>query len=158
MGQPHKHVEVIKAWADGAEIEWREVGDSWRPARTPPFLDQIEYRIKPEPPAKVYPQTRMTQSDYNAAINTFAHVGTCTSIANAALRHAIDNNQVITVADHKAEMEKLSLGLRDYQLERHAARDMAIARAVEEVYCKLVPHKTPNSDYYLECIIATVKD
>ena len=48
----HKHAELIKAWADGAEIEhksrttgeWEESGHNcprWRP--------DIEYRIKPEP-------------------------------------------------------------------------------------------------------------
>ena len=34
MGQPHKHAEVIKAWADGAEIQvnllgsWEDIGNN----------------------------------------------------------------------------------------------------------------------------------
>ena len=50
--KPHKHAELIKAWADGAEIEyfdyatrkWFSWGDNpnWG-------ADNIEYRIKPEP-------------------------------------------------------------------------------------------------------------
>lgn len=46
---PHKHAELIKAWADGAKIEyiaydkWYDIGEvcSWSPA--------CDYRIKPEP-------------------------------------------------------------------------------------------------------------
>jgi hypothetical protein len=29
--KPHKHAELIKAWADGAEIEWRIKGVDWMP-------------------------------------------------------------------------------------------------------------------------------
>jgi hypothetical protein len=48
--KPHKHAELIKAWADGAEIqvldnhmEWHDIGDytSWH--------EQSIYRIKPTP-------------------------------------------------------------------------------------------------------------
>lgn len=50
---PHKHADIIKAWADGAEIEyrthaiieWKQVfkGWSWDNALA------VEYRIKPQP-------------------------------------------------------------------------------------------------------------
>ena len=51
MNKPHKHAEVIKAWADGAEIEWRENehGD-WRVdySKIPAFdHTYYEFRIKP---------------------------------------------------------------------------------------------------------------
>jgi hypothetical protein len=50
--KPHKHAELIKAWADGAEIEvnmpdvngddvWEYFNGDWNEFR--------EYRIKPEP-------------------------------------------------------------------------------------------------------------
>lgn len=53
-----KHKEIIKAWLDGAEIEWRgplaEEG-TWRAVpnvdafgRLPNFGDDCEYRIKPK--------------------------------------------------------------------------------------------------------------
>lgn len=47
MGTPHKHAELIKAWADGAEIEVR-LGpkDKWRPAPEPSWTLGYEYRIK----------------------------------------------------------------------------------------------------------------
>jgi len=53
--KPHKHAELIKAWADGAEIEeryidkdnqdfydWVEFNGDWS------YIDNYEYRIKPE--------------------------------------------------------------------------------------------------------------
>jgi len=46
MGTPHVHREIIKAWADGAEIqikcnkEWINANPTWHPNE--------EYRIKPK--------------------------------------------------------------------------------------------------------------
>ena len=48
--KPHKHAELIKAWADGAEIEYRLVDGDWMPiGRFTTWNDAYEYRIKPEP-------------------------------------------------------------------------------------------------------------
>ena len=51
MKTPHKHAEIIKAWADGAEIEYRhEYTIGWCScAETPEWNDDVEYRVKPEP-------------------------------------------------------------------------------------------------------------
>lgn len=50
MKTPHKHAELIKAWADGAEIEkqnrdgtWIKHQDEW------PWFNDWTYRIKQEP-------------------------------------------------------------------------------------------------------------
>lgn len=44
---PHKHAAVIKAWADGAQIE-RRTGDLWVPMPSiHSTLYDCEYRIKP---------------------------------------------------------------------------------------------------------------
>lgn len=48
MKQPHKHAELIKAWADGAEIEMWD-GEFWWPRESPYWNEAIVYRIKPEP-------------------------------------------------------------------------------------------------------------
>ena len=48
MKQPHKHAELIKAWADGAEIEWNDLG-IWKTAECPGWSYLAEYRIKPKP-------------------------------------------------------------------------------------------------------------
>ena len=44
----HKHAELIKAWADGAEIEVK-VNGGWDNAKRPSWAEFTEYRIKPEP-------------------------------------------------------------------------------------------------------------
>jgi hypothetical protein len=54
--KPHKHAELIKAWADGAEIEvfslstneWVDAGNS------PNWFTGANYRIKPEPKHDYY--------------------------------------------------------------------------------------------------------
>ena len=49
MKTPHKHAELIKAWADGAEIEMR-FSSSWASLPKPRWDSEVaEYRIKPEP-------------------------------------------------------------------------------------------------------------
>lgn len=48
MTKSHKHSELIKAWADGAEIEYRSADNYWYPTDTPEWLEDEEYRIKPE--------------------------------------------------------------------------------------------------------------
>jgi hypothetical protein len=51
--KPHKHAELIKAWADGAEIEQKGPYTEWSE-----FLgwwsDALEYRIKPESKPDVF--------------------------------------------------------------------------------------------------------
>lgn len=57
MKTPHKHADIIKAWADGAEIEFFSVYHSeWRPiGENPMWSDRLDFRIKPEPkPDVVY--------------------------------------------------------------------------------------------------------
>ena len=52
--KPHKHCELIKAWADGAEIQVKVKncvdGDYWIDEYFPYWNDErYEYRIKPKP-------------------------------------------------------------------------------------------------------------
>jgi hypothetical protein len=55
MKTPHKHAELIKAWADGAEIEvlvghkWVGVEENWTSYQNPFWYPDMKYRIKPEP-------------------------------------------------------------------------------------------------------------
>lgn len=49
MGQPHKHRDVIIAWANGAEIEWRHGNDgAWQEKTSSEWFLENEYRIKPK--------------------------------------------------------------------------------------------------------------
>lgn len=47
--KPHKHAETIKAWADGAQIQYFE-DDKWCDfSGFSPAFGQFDWRIKPEP-------------------------------------------------------------------------------------------------------------
>lgn len=41
----HKHAEVIKAWADGAKIDAKGLGNSWYGCPTPTWDEGTEYRV-----------------------------------------------------------------------------------------------------------------
>jgi hypothetical protein len=46
----HRWHKEIKAWADGAEVEFKTQMMGWLPAVAPQWhADHFEYRIKPEP-------------------------------------------------------------------------------------------------------------
>ena len=45
--KPHKHCEIIKAWADGAEIQRRKFATNDWVDTDPDWIESIEYRIKP---------------------------------------------------------------------------------------------------------------
>ena len=54
--KPHKWAKEIKAWADGAEIEYRNIGfENWASlTNTKPSWEADEYRIKPQPKEPQY--------------------------------------------------------------------------------------------------------
>lgn len=58
--KPHKWAKEIKAWADGAEIEYRyydrdTYADEWEVEEYPSWNDALfEYRIKPQPKEPQY--------------------------------------------------------------------------------------------------------
>ena len=44
--KPHKHCEVIKAWADGARIEYRKFShETWKILSHPVWNEDNEYRV-----------------------------------------------------------------------------------------------------------------
>lgn len=46
QNKQHKHADLIHAWADGAEIQWKDC-DKWIDCY-PKWLNGHEYRIKPK--------------------------------------------------------------------------------------------------------------
>ena len=46
----HKHAELIKAWADGAQIQVKACNLVWDDRENPLWCTTREYRIKPEQP------------------------------------------------------------------------------------------------------------
>jgi hypothetical protein len=47
--KPHKWAKEIIAWANGAEIEYKDSKNEWNHAITPYWHYELEYRIKPQP-------------------------------------------------------------------------------------------------------------
>lgn len=43
------HAELIKAWADGGEIQFKDPLGVWNDIKKPSWLEFFTYRIKPEP-------------------------------------------------------------------------------------------------------------
>lgn len=56
MGKPHIHAEVIKAWAEGAEVQARKCHSlaenrwgGWCDVENPEWIPHQQYRVKPKP-------------------------------------------------------------------------------------------------------------
>lgn len=81
--KPHKHAEVIKAWADGAIIQHKDDCDKWEDwdyRNAPPWFEDQEYRIKPEEPpepikTKVYLYSNATTGQSWVTDNPFPPEG-----------------------------------------------------------------------------------
>lgn len=94
MNKPHKHAALIKAWADGAEIEFynkdsiHAVDRIWISARHPSWDVNLEYRIKP---AREFPETKMSPTDlwkvYDSVHTTRGDA--ILAVANAAIKQYI---------------------------------------------------------------------
>ena len=55
MNQPHKHKDMIIAWANGAEIQFQPEGaEDWSNIEEPSWYENVKYRIKPEPKESVH--------------------------------------------------------------------------------------------------------
>lgn len=80
MNKPHKHAELIKAWADGATIqflnlhfnEWKDILDN-----SPSWNENTQYRIKPEqnPDVIQYVDVHPYSTEYEAS-NTISNIVT----------------------------------------------------------------------------------
>jgi hypothetical protein len=52
----HKHYDLIVAWAEGKEIEYKDYDSRWYVINNPMWHNLTEYRIKPEPQQEQEPQ------------------------------------------------------------------------------------------------------
>lgn len=98
MTKPHKHSEQIKAWANGAVIQyWSVLNESWMDSENnePKWYEHVIYRVKAVPkPAIVsyngfyqsddYPELftadRPTYSDPHLVAKSFQNGWTCVAI------------------------------------------------------------------------------
>ena len=83
MKTPHKHAELIKAWADGAEIEFSFAHDIWHsiPREPERNIPNCMFRIKPEPKPDVVHTVKVRASGFCI----FNSVTGCVSEANLKL-------------------------------------------------------------------------
>lgn len=117
----HKHAEVIKAWADGAEIEWREGEGAWIRIANPAWRKDLEYRIKPAEPEREYVVTDLGEDELMGCIKGMTHLrDDIRDACNLALRQAQNSGQLVT----RAEFDR-AVGDRQ-------KRDMAVAEAVQK--------------------------
>jgi len=82
MKTPHKHAAIIKAWADGEQIQAKlpEKLD-WTDTTWPGWNTDIQYRIKPEPkPDVVY--TRYVKKGSNPSADYLCFITTEASVPN----------------------------------------------------------------------------
>lgn len=66
MTTPHKHAELIKAWADGAIIQYFDPGnDCWTDVfnNIPSWSNDYDYQVKPSEPKKVKMWNALYKSD-----------------------------------------------------------------------------------------------
>jgi hypothetical protein len=71
--RPHKHAELIKAWADGAEIEIKHRLGSWESMQTKgEWIEDYEYRIKPEPKPDVVLYSIVHRVSYGLPCSPYA--------------------------------------------------------------------------------------
>ena len=55
MNQPHKHKDMIIAWANGAQIQYQGEGaKDWGDITEPSWNETCKYRVKPEPKESVH--------------------------------------------------------------------------------------------------------
>lgn len=68
----HKHAELIKAWADGAQIEAKCNG-KWEYMKRPSWFEDHQYRIKPEekPPVVRWQCAYKSANEYWVETNYF---------------------------------------------------------------------------------------
>jgi len=75
MKTPHVHAAIIKAWADGTEIQYYALGE-WHDltGEQPCWFRDTQFRIKPtpKPDQVVYPHTAQyrLENGYSSAVST----------------------------------------------------------------------------------------
>lgn len=143
--KPHKHAEVIHAFADGAKLQVRLCGaEHWQETRFPDFADECEYRIKPEPAAPKWPQTTMTYEQIEAAAYNAPIGAQWRGIANSALKHACEAGEVVP-ADKVSEIEAKARaeGIKEGAQQEHE-RIRLMAQLASPVGGQLVGYQVGN--------------
>lgn len=92
MGKPHKHAQLIKEFVDGKSFEYLEHGDprfhQWTDVVSLSDFDKksCEFRIKPD---RVYPDSSLTEKDFDALWKSLANVSDRYAFAFAVANLAV---------------------------------------------------------------------
>ena len=127
MMKAHKHAEVIKAWAEGADVQYLETTGEWRDTRNPMWGEGMEYRVKPaEPePPRIIDSRGISElaGIYHVLWREHGAGKAATYFAADVLRHACGAGQVVP-------REEFDRAAGDRK-----ARDMAVAKEVVKSVC-----------------------
>lgn len=100
MNKPHKHAELIKKWADGAEIQYSEDGKYWSDCLRTPTWHAVYYRVKPEVTTSL--SNDQIRQIYNDTANDFLngnpqskewYINALRAVADAAIKQYIKEQQ-----------------------------------------------------------------
>lgn len=71
MRTPHEHAEIIKAWADGYQIQGRIHAGDWRDLDCPKWdVEFAEFRVKPEPKPDIETYTKVDKWHSHSTAST----------------------------------------------------------------------------------------
>lgn len=133
-----KHAELIKAWAEGAEIQFKN-GANWMDIPVPAWSEIEVYRVKPSEPVAPIVLTGMTDKelvDCYGPVRMESAIEAYRRIANAAIARAIADGQVIPVTEHAKFSEKIAEGKRKAIDKLNAAccaHNMKLMELMEEM-------------------------
>lgn len=126
----HKHAELIKAWADGAVIQYRSPDDKnnwWMDfmrGSAPSWVEDMEYRVKP--PAPEYPRSAISDMALSEAWGA-ANRGPspfdgriAKACADAAVRHEYETQAAVPMADVQ-------------EVARNLAKESSAAKTLERL-------------------------
>ena len=95
MKVPQKHAHLIKAWADGAEIEYfSNATCDWRLTTIPNWAENVEFRIKPEPKPDVvrYGCYDTTTLGHSISVRLYSIQQDLTDLRTGQIKLIIDGN------------------------------------------------------------------
>ncbi len=126
-----KHAELIRAWLDGAQIQYllRSM-NRWVDTEKPNFEESEQFRIKPAEPERRYPVVMIDGSVLEEKLHALCsrtdtdYHDDLQSLASWVVRELCDSGQIVT----REEFDR-AVGHRNL-------RDMAVAEAVYQWFVK----------------------
>jgi hypothetical protein len=154
MGAPKKHAEIIKAWADGADLQVRGSDGQWDDVVWPGWGNNLEYRIKPEEPA-----LRLAAATVEAIAAYYCLMpATVEAVSARVLHDAAELQLVVPMAEVQEVAREMTKRLR-------GKRELAVAESVQSAAERIACRNSDGMAIYneingldLPAIIATVKD